>query len=101
MVALRDCFFLKERAMQVNEKIAAMREYVATTLNVMFGEDNDVRTASSERIHRLAGLATLRRIMEEETPEDFFALLAEMAERNVHSGAGDEYKKAYQYYLSL
>jgi hypothetical protein len=87
--------------MQTVDKIVSMREYVEAELNVMFGEDNDVRTASSERIHRLAGLATLRRIMNEETPEDFFTLLAEMAERNVHSGAGDEYKKAHQYYLSL
>lgn len=87
--------------MQTNEKIVAMREYVETALNVMFAEDVDVQTADSERIERLAGLVNLRRMLNEETPEEFGILLAGMVEQNVHSGAGDEYEKAYQHYLGL
>lgn len=87
--------------MQTNEKIAAMREYVETVLNAMFAEGVDVQTVDSERIERLAGLVNLRRMLNEETPEEFGILLAGMVEQNVHSGAGDEYKKAYQHYLGL
>lgn len=87
--------------MQTNEKIVAMREYVETALSVMFAEDVDVQTADSERIERLAGLVNLRRMLNEETPEEFGILLAGMVELNVHSGAGDEYEKAQQHYLGL
>lgn len=87
--------------MQATDKIAVMRDYVETELHVVFREGIDVQTASSERIERLAGLVNLRRMMNEETPEEFFTLLTEMAELNVHSGAGDEYKKAQQFFLSL
>jgi len=87
--------------MQMTEKIAAMRDYVENELHVVFGEGIDVQTASSERIERLAGLVNLRRMLNEETPEEFGLLLAGMVELNVHSGAGDEYEKAQKHYLSL
>lgn len=87
--------------MQMTEKIAAMREYVANELSIMFNEDVSPQAASSERIEHLAGLVNLRRMMDEETSDEFVILLAGMAERNVHSGAGDEYKKAQQFFLSL